>query len=53
LHHGRCKLKEFGAFLFMEKIETLFEISGSALKLADAIAPGFLRIEIKQVPNKC
>jgi hypothetical protein len=45
------QLKEFGAFLFMEKIKTLFEISGSALKLADAIASGYLRIEIRQAPN--
>lgn len=35
----------------MEKIETLLEISGSALKLADAIASGYLRIEIRQAPN--
>jgi hypothetical protein len=35
----------------MEKIKTLFELSGAVLKLTDAIASGCLRIEIIQAPN--
>lgn len=32
-------------------METLHEINGSVLKLTDAIASGYLRIEITQAPN--
>lgn len=51
MRHGRCDLKEIWCVFIYGKIETLFEFSGSALKLADAIVFGYLRIEIRQAPD--